>query len=623
MPADPVARGLAATLSGLRYPVFNVLGASSSTDSLAKVNAAIARCKAAGGGTVIFPRIGGYRVSDTITIDFSNCTILLQDDVTLTKTTPTDLSPQIVFSFEGTVSTPISNVSLIADSMVTIDGNASNVTGYTHATGKQHHAVYFRRCKNIRMENIRVTNGLVGCITTLYVLKGLVKNCQTDLALNDNGIYFYGNGEGFGVSFDDTDPETWCSIVCEDCISHDNTNFGMGIFGSVGVTYVNPIIYSCGNNSGTALAGPHGGLGAEFDSSISGANLRNHRLTVINPTIYDCWGHGVFNNTKGSHFLGGRVENTKIPTNYSDTTPFLWGHNFYIQNGAQDTIITSMSKGAGRSGIRLNGDSAQSLYPGLTFGGKSIGNARNGIEGYSISFLAILPEAEISLNGEPSNTNTNTAPSAVNVSNASGNAQGGRMIMSGQYFDNYGRVAQVSSVGELHLTDITGSQNLSAFTLGTGQASAIETAGLITTLMVKNVSLTDSNFRTIQIVTAPVVTYAIVNSDTVTGQQTGYNTIGLTTVTDIRGKYTRRNLVSYDPPSLAAGASDSVKTYTVTGVAVGDTVESISFSRAGIAFKDAYVSATDTVTATPYNASASTLDAAAGNVAVVVRKVGF
>lgn len=69
---------------------------------------------------------------------------------------------------------------------------------------------------------------------------------------------------------------------------------------------------------------------------------------------------------------------------------------------------------------------------------------------------------------------------------------------------------------------------------------------------------------------------------------------------------------TYDPPSLAAGAAASPQTFTFTGIAAGDEIRDIRHATAGILFKDAYISAANTVICTPYNATASTLDAASG-----------
>lgn len=73
---------------------------------------------------------------------------------------------------------------------------------------------------------------------------------------------------------------------------------------------------------------------------------------------------------------------------------------------------------------------------------------------------------------------------------------------------------------------------------------------------------------------------------------------------------------TYDPPSLAAGAAASPLTITVTGITTADELRQITHATPGILFKDAYISATNTVIATPYNATTGTLDAASGLVTV-------
>jgi hypothetical protein len=84
----------------------------------------------------------------------------------------------------------------------------------------------------------------------------------------------------------------------------------------------------------------------------------------------------------------------------------------------------------------------------------------------------------------------------------------------------------------------------------------------------------------------------------------------------------RHGSAAYDPPSLAAGTSSPVQTMTVNGVAVGDQLESASFSNnlAG-AVLHAWVSAANTVSYFFHNLNgANPLDLASGTVRVRVMK---
>lgn len=82
---------------------------------------------------------------------------------------------------------------------------------------------------------------------------------------------------------------------------------------------------------------------------------------------------------------------------------------------------------------------------------------------------------------------------------------------------------------------------------------------------------------------------------------------------------------TYDPPSLALGASGPIQTMTVSGVQLGDPVEDVSFSldSAGVAFH-AWVSATDTVSYFAQNVGgANPTNLGSGTLRVKVRRRDF
>ena len=81
-----------------------------------------------------------------------------------------------------------------------------------------------------------------------------------------------------------------------------------------------------------------------------------------------------------------------------------------------------------------------------------------------------------------------------------------------------------------------------------------------------------------------------------------------------------QNTATYDPPSLAAAAFDTVQTMTVTGAALGDLVEtSFSLNLQGAQLR-AWVSAANTVSYQFSNPTAGVLDLASGTVKVRVKK---
>jgi hypothetical protein len=79
---------------------------------------------------------------------------------------------------------------------------------------------------------------------------------------------------------------------------------------------------------------------------------------------------------------------------------------------------------------------------------------------------------------------------------------------------------------------------------------------------------------------------------------------------------------TYDPPSLAAAAKTTIQTFTLTGVAVNDVMEEVTFSNnlAG-ARVHAWVSANDTISYYFINENgANPLDLASGTLRFKVRK---
>jgi hypothetical protein len=82
---------------------------------------------------------------------------------------------------------------------------------------------------------------------------------------------------------------------------------------------------------------------------------------------------------------------------------------------------------------------------------------------------------------------------------------------------------------------------------------------------------------------------------------------------------------TYDPPSLATGASGAIQTLTVSGARLGDPVEDVSFSadQAGVVFH-AWVSAADTVSYFAQNlAGANPTNLPSGTLRVKVRRRVF
>ena len=109
------------------------------------------------------------------------------------------------------------------------------------------------------------------------------------------------------------------------------------------------------------------------------------------------------------------------------------------------------------------------------------------------------------------------------------------------------------------------------------------------------------------------------------GNHALFDTAGLSTTRFYSQTAGLFGTATYDPPSLALGASGAIQTMTVTGVALGDPVEDVSFSldSAGVVFH-AWVSAANTVSYFAQNvAGANPTNLASGTLRVKVRRRVF
>ena len=263
------------------------------SDCLSLVQQAVAAAKAAGEGTVEFPYFGGggYLVSDAIVVDFDNCTIVLDDNITLGKTASVSTQPFGLFRFIGVLSGNthyLQNVQLRGRRKVQLDCNGRNATGYTYVIGSPGDTVgvAFIGCTNAICENIYAYNGLTGCISTSYCPGMLVRDCDVSDSQYDNGLYGFLNAEHI-VAFDDNNPATWGNQRFIRIRAWNCRNHGVGSYGSVGMYVENPKIWNCGNNVPiTGTAGSAGCLGVEFD----GTNYdRDHHFTATDVEMNGCY----------------------------------------------------------------------------------------------------------------------------------------------------------------------------------------------------------------------------------------------------------------------------------------------------------------------------------------------
>lgn len=547
---------------------------SPGVDALALINLALADIKANGGGTLLLPRIGGvgYYVSNPILVDFDNCTVEYDDHVKLTRTTapnPTLTSIEdyrqwaCVFIFTGnlftTPKTYIANPQLIAKRPgLVVDGNGRNITGFTYVVGGvgSHHAVLFQFCTDPYAEKVYAYSGLVGGITFSYCPGNRSEYCSASHSVYDNGIYVFNNAEHIRT-FSDTDKSTWSNGVHIGARAWNCPNHGLGIYGAVGVTYVDPKIWNCGNNTGTHLSGPAGGLGIEYDPGYPG---RDYRFTAINAHVSGSYGFGIRTNCRGTR-VTGKVEKTLIPTNYADPSPYIWGSAVFVQSGASECDFDVEIVGSERYGLRLaGGDSAaftasiagtvltvsavssgtlavgqqlgganvppgiyvtslgtgtggigtynlsrsatvastsilSGTYPGGRFNLKVTDCATRAVFGIGVSDVEITPDSVFSWNGDPAVTATNAS---VDIYNTAANLNGGRVACAGEFNDNW---LGVGSFGNLRHLNIA--KGISGHNNGKAWASAfhgIYIAQAIGLVEAANIYLDDVNSKQARIV---------------------------------------------------------------------------------------------------------------------------
>lgn len=528
----------------IRRDVYVVQGATSSVDSYPLIAAAVAKAKAAGGGTVVLPHIGGggYRVSEVVVVDFDDCTILVDDDVSLTKTTalaavgPDAASASgvngismCVFAFLGKLTGPTENrryikrPRLIGLRKIRIDGNGSNCTDYTYSVGSagNHLSVLFFGTINAECRNIYAYNGLVGCVTTGYSPGAIVEDCDASHSVYDNGIYSLQNMEHL-AALDENDPATWGNQRIINCRAWECRNHGIGSFGSVGTVVVNPKIWNCGNNTpqsdgagGYIDAGPAGGLGIEYNNSDP---LRNYHFTAINPEVTGSYGFGIRTNCKGTRIIGGFVRGTKLPTSYAFSSLYdTWGHGIFVQSGA-DAVIECDTEGNARDGIYMIGETHA---PSLRYKGRIAGNERRAITGFGVALLDMSTDCSVIGNGTAGATPSSPVY-AIEINNSPSNTDAGTVIIAGRFDDNLIAVANVERVALWDLSKgIRGHNNLAGYAT---PGVAIRSTGVVGRAAIANILLTNANALTGRLVVLQAASYVDADIDSVNGQYTN-NTV--------------------------------------------------------------------------------------------------
>ena len=497
--------------------------ATPNQDCLADVTEKLAKIKASGGGTLIFPFIGGggYKTSGQIkATGIDNLTIVLMDDLAYTGTSRIDS----VLLVEGTISPAdyCERPALISYNNAKIDANGRNIVGYVHPTPGQPGTmvgVHFRYCKDIEIRGIYVYNGIAGGLMAQYCIGGTIADCSASDVLYDNGIYIYNNGEHYG-SISDTTPDRWANIHVVNAKAWNCANHGIGVYGAVGCTFDNPKVWNCGNNTVNGpdgfprAAGPAGGIGLEFDSNTDPNALLNYRLEINNPQVTGSFGFGIRTNCKGTKINGGFVRGTKIPTNHTDdaTVP-IWGSGVFVQTAGEADITGSIKiENSERHGLRIQGNSVGAKYPSVTFDGEITGSGSEAVQAIGVTLVSISPTSIIRDNGQVAGGKT-----AVNISNQALNSGNGTVILAGRYDNNGGSLASLAYLGTLDLTrGITGHNN-------SGQlASAFHAIYVpqVGTIHAANIQLTSTNAKQARILKVDASTKAVVDRQSILGDQT-------------------------------------------------------------------------------------------------------
>lgn len=456
----------------LAATAFTVVGAAPGVDAYSLIAAKVAECKAAGGGTVLLPYIGGtgYTISQTIVVDFDNCTIMLDDDVLFTKTSASDpQGPNVpyldsatypftgtsmcVFLFASRIMGPgqktyIKRPQLIGLRNVVINGNATNTVGYTYTVGTasgDHSVVNFVGTVDAVCRNVTAKNGLTGCISMGYGSGGLIENCVADGTVYDNGIYFAFNSEHV-ITLDDTNPLTWSNGKIVNCTAKNCANHGIGSYGSIGVTITNPVVINCGNNLlRPGSAGPAGGIGFEHDGTHT---TYNYHGSVINPRVYNSWGYGFRTNCKGTRMFGGHILNTKLPT--ADTSSGTWGTAVFVQGSATLSMVDVTIETSGKYGIFAVNSTTE--YPTLNVvGGRITGCYTNAIYGFGVGSMSISPTTNFYNNGNAVDT-AQGSQFTIFIDNSTVNTDAGDLHVAGIFKNNYGGVVRFSRPGYVDLT---------------------------------------------------------------------------------------------------------------------------------------------------------------------------
>lgn len=477
-------------------------------DALPYINAAIAALKAAGGGTLMLPQIGGsgYVVSDRILIDASNILVLIYDDITLSRTTvgPNEFG---VFVFAGAPSAYIDNVGLVAPRRkVKISSGASLLPTQTYDQSKRHFTVGMRYCRNIVVERVYAYDSYRFGICTEYCLGGRISGCDASVTLFDNGIQV-----GYdSPSYSATDPATWSSITIENCRAWNCKNYGIGTFGASGVSIINPKVWNCGNNTpADGNPGIAGGINVEQDPNFPD---REYYTEIINPQVDNCFGRGIYYSNCKGRVIGGYSRGAKKGSNWVDDPAPKNGHGVLaLANADVEIVGTELT---GNEGYGAAAVAYLTRQPKLRLNGSKIRQNLSGAAyGFRAAEFVVAPNCIAEGNGTASVAGNRDQTAVVTYQGSSSDTQA-VVSISGEFRANLNMIANVDNARCCTFKEISGYDN------GSGNTSAYHQtlATNCDLLFARNFSLIDRNSKTASFVSMASVGRAIVDEDSMQGQ---------------------------------------------------------------------------------------------------------
>jgi len=262
---------------------------SVSGDSYNAITGAIAALKNFGGGILEIPKKGSaYEVSNDLLVDFGDITIIINEDMTYTKT---DFSVDETFKLwhiKGEFATPISNVKIIGNGCV-LNGNGSNATNYTYDINEAvtffHCCIFMKYVENFLIENVICDDGLVNSLEVASCRYGVIKNCKVKNSNYDNGMTI---SLSYTTVYDGENYDDINNIFIENCIAEDCVDLGFTSYQSSHVTFKDCIAYRCGNDGSAGQFNRGGGFSAEDAEKTGFKSFTKY----LNCKAFDCTGRG-------------------------------------------------------------------------------------------------------------------------------------------------------------------------------------------------------------------------------------------------------------------------------------------------------------------------------------------